>query len=763
MTDSIEFERKALAVVTGALDVPTHARRAFLDRACGEDTALRRQVESILARQDKEARLPEILHLPDSFQADETENTAASHQRHEDGSAPRLAADSPADIEAIERIGRFVIRRRLGRGGFGQVYQAYDERLKRDVALKVLKPELRRFAKCYDDEARAVAALRHPGIVAIYGFHAYGDLPVIEYEFVEGGDLRQMLAPDARPSCRTAAGLVAEVADALQFAHDRHYLHLDIKPANILLDKDGHPRIADFGLAVTTQQLLEGNVLTARTPAYTSPEQAEGRTREYGAWSDIFSLGAVLYELLTGEPPPLPTSRRAAPKEDALFTDEVRSSLPRPMVAICTRALALEPSERFATAAQMRQALLSVVSEDSATNDETVASRARGDTLPGSRAALRSHMLSFQAFIEDRTRGFIGRGFVCDAVDEFIADPTFPSGYFIIRGEPGIGKSALMAHLVQKHECKLYHFNIALQGINTPRHFLGNVCASLIVHYDLPVERLPDGFERDGAFLNELLSIAKESPKWREPLLIVIDALDEVIQPDSGGGGNLLYLPPSLPDGVFVVVSTRPRFFLRLRVQHQRTLDIKADSPENLQDAQRYIKGRARLRGVRTWLKEHHVSRKDLTNTLLEKSEGNFMYLRHVLSAVAAGTFADFTLQQLPEGLVAYYRAHWNQMRNQDAGAFDSVHRRVVCVLAAVQEAVSIDRIARFTNLQWSIVRHVVRSWREFLYEERVGREFRYRLYHQAFQDFLSDEIDPKLSAAHSLIVDHYLGERDKQ
>lgn len=139
------------------------------------------------------------------------------------------------------------------------------------------------------------------------------------------------------------------------------------------------------------------------------------------------------------------------------------------------------------------------------------------------------------------------------------------------------------------------------------------------------------------------------------------------------------------------------------------------------------------------------------------------MYLRHVLSTIAAGTFADFTLQQLPEGLLAYYRAHWDQMRNQNASAFDSAHRRVVCVLAAVREAVSIGQIATFTNLQWSIVQRVVRSWREFLYEERADGESRYRLYHQAFQTFLSQEIDPKLRTAHSLIVNHYLGQRDKQ
>src|SRR5512136_1626640 len=131
---------------------------------------------------------------------------------------------------------------------------------------------------------------------------------------------------------------------------------------------------------------------------------------------------------------------------------------------------------------------------------------------------------SFDSLIVERTRQFVGREFVFQALDAFLADPTQPSGYFIIKGEPGIGKSALMAHLV-KSRGYIHHFNIALQAINKPRQFLKSVCAQLIARFALDHPEWPPDAEKDGAFLNQLLGEASEKLEKGERLVIAIDAL----------------------------------------------------------------------------------------------------------------------------------------------------------------------------------------------------------------------------------------------
>src|SRR5262245_20542571 len=206
---------------------------------------------------------------------------------------PAGAAPAPGRVPAVLG-GRYRLERVIAEGGFSQVWRAVDEALDRPVAVKVTAVD------CVA-EARRVARLRHPGIVTIHDVGSAAGLCYIVFDLVEGDDLAGRLRGGPLP-WREAAGLVAEVADTLHHAHERGFVHRDIKPANILLDGHGRPVLADFGIAVTRCELVREMVSTPGTLAYMAPEQLGG-PGEVGPRTDVYGLGVVLYQALTGSLP----------------------------------------------------------------------------------------------------------------------------------------------------------------------------------------------------------------------------------------------------------------------------------------------------------------------------------------------------------------------------------------------------------------------------------------------------------------------------
>jgi serine/threonine protein kinase len=272
-------------------------------------------------------------------------------------------AETLPQAEAPSRIGRYRIDKVLGTGGFGKVFLAYDEQLHRLVGLKVPHPGLLstpQDAEIYLLEARTVANLDHPSIVPVYDVGSTDDCPCyVVSKYVEGCDLATQIK-ESRPAYVAAVELVAQVAEALHYAHRNGVVHRDIKPGNILIDGDGRPHVVDFGLALREQNVGTGPKYLG-TPAYMSPEQARGEGHRVDGRSDIFSLGVVFYELLTGHRPfHGDTQAELLEKVTNCEPRPLRYHLPtvpRELERICHKAMAQRPSERYSNAQDLAEDL----------------------------------------------------------------------------------------------------------------------------------------------------------------------------------------------------------------------------------------------------------------------------------------------------------------------------------------------------------------------------------------------------------------------
>ena len=268
---------------------------------------------------------------------------------------------------ASKKLGRFQIHETIGRGGYGIVVRAYDPKLDRSVAIKipkidaVLSPEAN---ERFQRESRLAAGLCHDGIVSVFETGKCGGIDFIVSELVAGEDLASLCSRGHRFAPRDAAHCVRRLADAIEYAHQAGVLHRDLKPSNVLIPEDdlSLAKITDFGLATViddTDLTHSGSVLG--TPAFMSPEQADGRRDEIGPSTDVYGLGAILYQLVTGVPPFSGVTIAQTAKSVATDTPRsprsISADCPKDLEAICFRCLEKSPQRRYASAKLLRDDL----------------------------------------------------------------------------------------------------------------------------------------------------------------------------------------------------------------------------------------------------------------------------------------------------------------------------------------------------------------------------------------------------------------------
>jgi hypothetical protein len=339
------------ALFDQAADLPPPDQKAFLDACCPGEPELRARVEYLLAC-DARLRAEEgAAGWLDSPLVRPPEKATKSG-----GSAPLAEEQQRPPLPSVPG---YVIVRELGRGGMGVVFLATQVRLQRSVALKMppadlAAEDLRRF----HTEAEAAARLHHQHVVQVFETGEHQGRPFLVMELLEGGSLAQKLA-QAPLAPRPAAVLLEVLARAVQHAHERGVIHRDLKPANVLLSEDGTPKVTDFGLArrldLGSAQTQSGAVLG--TPSYMAPEQAAGQAREAGPAADVYALGAILYECLTGRPP----FRGATAWETTMQVlhqepvppRKLRPSVARDLETVCLKCLRKEPPKRYASAGDL--------------------------------------------------------------------------------------------------------------------------------------------------------------------------------------------------------------------------------------------------------------------------------------------------------------------------------------------------------------------------------------------------------------------------
>jgi hypothetical protein len=354
----------------------------------------------------------------------------------------------------------------------------------------------------------------------------------------------------------------------------------------------------------------------------------------------------------------------------------------------------------------------------------------------------------FQSLIQDKTKDFVGRERVFAEIENFIANHR--NGYFIIEGDPGIGKSTLIAEYVRRNKC-IAHFNGLSNGNTQVKQFLESVCCQLIARYKLSYEFLPSNTTTDGVFLSELLREAKALAP-NEKLVIAVDALDEVNPIDYISNlVNILYLPSELPEGVyFVMTSQRVEMKLSVRVP-LNLFNLMEEREQNLEDTRKYIeqeitkndesKGMLLRPKLQKWVTQQKLSNVDFVNQFNNKTEGNFLYVFFILNGIEDGLYTNYNFEKLPTNLNKYYEDLCDRI-GMFAGEKRYAKARIVYILSETNNAIpypEIVAIIKYTGEPDAelIVNDVLKIWIRVLREDFLYEEYFYSPYHNSYRNFL--------------------------
>ncbi len=420
---------------------------------------------------------------------------------------PPLRIDRPATSAARTGFGRSVrgyeLREQVGAGDFGVVYRAYQPSVGREVAIKVIRSELVNqvaFIRRFEAEAQLVAQLEHPHVVSLYDYSRDPEGAYLVMRWLRGGSLREAL--DRGPwKLAAASSLLAQVGSALAYAHRQGVVHRDLKPANVLLDEEGHAYLSDFGIAARLSDPDDPRRLMSSSPAYLPPEEIAGET--HTPRSDIFGLGLLMFELLTGERPPM----------DAPLPPlgSMRPELPGAVNAVVARATALDPAERYDSVDDF----LTAFAKATGTNTQALAETYTPAENP---------YKGLRAFGESDAEHFFGRDALVDQLVATVAEHRL----IAVVGPSGIGKSSVVkAGLMPALR------NGALLG--SARWLVADLFPGAYPFEDLAAALLRVAVERPDDLVEELARdelgirrVAKRILPAESELLLVIDQFEEL-------------------------------------------------------------------------------------------------------------------------------------------------------------------------------------------------------------------------------------------
>jgi len=345
---------------------------------------------------------------------------------------------------------------------------------------------------------------------------------------------------------------------------------------------------------------------------------------------------------------------------------------------------------------------------------------------------------AWDSLINDKTSDFVGREYIFDAITDFIA--THDRGYFRLEGDPGDGKTAIVAEYVRRFGC-VAHFNVRSQGLNTSRYFIDSLARQFGAKYGTIIPVNAADSAQYGQLVARMLTEARETVPSDVPLVIVVDALDEVDRAGDPSSSNVLFLPPRLPLGVYLIVSSRRAVYpLRMEVPG-RTYDLADYRVATLTDIRKYLNMMGSRGRLRQWLAERNIEQQEFVEILARKSEGNFMYVRYVLPELSSGLYTNLDIQQLPHGLESYYEDHWQLMR-MTSPQTSRTKVWVLYLLCEFGRPVSVALLARvFSEIKTGVdaieVQEVLLEWEQFLRREEALVGTLFSIYHSSFRDFL--------------------------
>jgi hypothetical protein len=370
--------------------------------------------------------------------------------------------------------------------------------------------------------------------------------------------------------------------------------------------------------------------------------------------------------------------------------------------------------------------------------------------------AIDKEIAYFTAEIAEKLDGFVGRRFVLDAFEAFRKEND--RGYFVLWAYPGVGKSAIAARIAHDHlDEALVHFNNRISGPSKPDRFLRNICAQLVSQHHLPYSELPPNAGVDGEVVNRLLNeaAAKLTADGKpRRILLVVDALDEVDMNQASAGANVLYLPKTLPKGVYVFATARRETLtdrpLRFQCPQQPFL-LDDRSQDNQADIREYLAEEAKKQPVREYYVRHRVADRHMTHLefveeMTGKSEGNFMYIRCVVAEILAGRLRDRNIKSLPQGLRGYYLDHWLLMAKENQ--WQEVKRPLLASMCVSSNPIAIPALAGMLDsfkITEAEIRDALEGWSQFLRVTLVpvgtGEELAegYAFYHSSLRDFMME------------------------